>query len=143
MRGGAYGCSSSLNHLDGRFLLTSYRDPHIDQTLDLYRAAGGWLSALQLDDRALEQAKIGTLGKMDPPERPATMVSKSFFRHLVGLTYERRLSYWEQILETRLDHIHHFGHVLTKAMETETRVCTLSGPTGLDASRVPFRRTRL
>ena len=138
MRGGAYGCSATFSHLDGRFIFTSYRDPQLEQTLDRYRDSAVWLKELSMDSAALDQAKIGTLGKMDPPERPSSLVGKSFYRHLIGLTYEQRLTHWEQILDTRLEHVHAFGEALEQAMKQDARVCVLGGPHNLDAAAFSF-----
>lgn len=140
MQGGAYGCFSRLSDVKGRFVFTSYRDPHIDRTLDIYRTAGEWLSSLDISPETLEQAIIGTVGKMDPPERPSSQVYKSFYRHLIGLHYERRLQRWQEIMDTRLSHVHHFGQTLTQAMQEQEHICTLSGAKNLDGSKIPFTR---
>jgi Zn-dependent M16 (insulinase) family peptidase len=138
MQGGAYGCSSSFSHLDGRFVFSSYRDPHIKQSLDIYRKSGAWLKNLHLDETALEQAKIGSLGKMNPPELPSGLVSKTFFRHLIGLSYEQRLLFWEELHETRLSHIHAFGDLLDQSLLQQEYVCVLGGLKAITESTIPF-----
>jgi len=139
MQGGAYGCSGSFSHLERYFVLTSYRDPHIDRTLDLYRRGGEWLQKLELSSGALEQAVIGTIGKLAPPERPSTLVSKGFFRYLIGLDHNTRKRFWQDIHDTTPDHIHAFGAALSAAMEETEQVCVLGGPTALTKSPIPFQ----
>jgi len=143
MQGGAYGCSSSFSHLDRTFVLSSYRDPHIDRTLDLYRKAGEWLQQRSLSTDALEQAVIGTLGKLSPPERPSTLVSKGFFRHLIGLQHETRERFWREIRETTPKQLHAFGASLSHAMESHHAICVLSGATAFEHSSLSFQRTQI
>lgn len=131
MQGGAYGSSSSFSHLNGQFVFTSFRDPHVKQTLDIYRNAGTWLAGLKLDSRELEQAVIGTLGKLDPPERPSSLVSKTFFRHLLGLRHKQRLEFWRQIRGTGPEHLRAFGALLAEQMDRHHRVSVLGGSTAL------------
>lgn len=138
MQGGAYGCSSAFTHLDRLFVLTSYRDPHIDRTLDLYRRGGEWLQQLSLTPSSLEQAVIGTIGKLSPPERPTTLVSKSFFRHLIGLTHETRQRFWREVRETNPDHLHAFGEAVSEAIHQRETVCVLGGSDAVRNSRLPF-----
>ena len=143
MQGGAYGCSSSYSTLNNLFVLTSYRDPQIDRTLDLYREGGLWLQKLSLSPDALEQAVIGTLGKLTPVELPSSLVSKSFFRHLIGLDFPTRERFYAEVAETTQAHIHAFGAALTEAMSREHRICVLGGPTAVDASSTDFRRLQV
>ncbi|WFB34639.1 insulinase family protein [Kiritimatiellota bacterium B12222] len=134
MRGGAYGSSCSYSHLDGMLIFTSYRDPQLDQTLDIYRATGEWLQNLNLSSSDLEQAIIGTIGKMSPPERPASLVAKSFFRSLIGLTHETREQFWQEILETTPQHLHAYGKAISEALQKESRICILGGQKALSHS---------
>ncbi|MGA0334593.1 MAG: hypothetical protein ACO3NW_11670, partial [Kiritimatiellia bacterium] len=143
MKGGAYGSSCSYSHLDGTLCFSSYRDPHLDQTLTLYLQAGDWLKSLSLDREALEQAVIGTLGKMSPPEKPSSTVSKSFFRHLIGLEHSRREQFWREIQETTSDHLAAYGEALQQAVDRETRICVLGGESALNASSRKLQITRL
>jgi len=143
MKGGAYGSSCSYTHLDGTLTFSSYRDPHLDQTLNLYLQAGTWLKNLQLSKEDLEQALIGTLGKMAPPERPSSMVSKSFFRHLIGLRHAQREQFWREILETTPSHLHAYGDALTEAFSKEQRICVLGGQVALEESEHHLHITKL
>ncbi len=143
MRGGAYGSSCSFSHLDGQFTFTSYRDPHIRQTLDTYRGAGDWLQELDLSASDLEQAVIGTLGKLSPPERPSSQVSKNFFRHLLGLSFAQRQQFWQDIRDTTPEHLRAFGAQLTQALENQSRVCVLGGDTAFTRSGLPFELIHL
>ena len=53
--GGAYGGGCSLNPVSGAFAFSSYRDPNLQDTLDIYGKAVEQLDALELTDEALEQ----------------------------------------------------------------------------------------
>jgi Zn-dependent M16 (insulinase) family peptidase len=143
MQGGAYGCSSSFSHLERTMIFTSYRDPHLTRTLDLYRKSGIWLQQLEISTDALEQTVIGTLGKLSPPERPSTLVTKSFFRHLIGLEHDTRQRFWDDIHQTTPRHLHAFGRALTEALQQTERLCVLGNADGQKKSGIPFRSLQL
>lgn len=134
MKGGAYGSSSSYSHLDGSLVFSSYRDPHLDQSIEIYKKAGDWLQNLSLSQVDLEQSLIGTLGKMSPPERPSSLVSKNFFRQLIGLKHSRRERYWREILETKPEHLKAYGAAISEALAQETRICVLGGKASISES---------
>ena len=143
MQGGAYGSSCSYAHLDGLLVFSSFRDPHLDKTLDIYRGAGKWLSDLTFGKDDLEQAVIGTLGKMAPPEKPSSQVSKSFFRHLLGLEHAKREQFWQEILETTPAHLKAYGNAITQALQARESISVLGGEKALTKSKANLLLTRL
>lgn len=143
MQGGAYGSSCSYSHLEGLVVFTSFRDPHLDKTLDLYRQAGKWLSELPLAHDDLEQAVIGTLGKMAPPEKPSSQVSKSFFRHLLGMEHSKREQFWQEILETTPAHIKAYGDALTRGLQQQQTISVLGGEKALSQSQAKLQLMRV
>ena len=134
MKGGAYGSSSGYNHLEGYLIFTSYRDPHLDQTLETYQATGEWLQNISLSKNDLEQAIIGTLGKMSPPERASSLVSKSFFRKLMGLDHLKREQFWGEILETTPEHLKAYGAAISEALAMGSRISVLGGKKAITGS---------
>jgi Zn-dependent M16 (insulinase) family peptidase len=64
--GGAYGGFSMINP-NGTFLLCSYRDPNLEQTLDTYAATPDYLKSFEADSTAMTRYIIGTVSNLDQP----------------------------------------------------------------------------
>ncbi len=125
VRGGAYGASCSLDRITGTFNFTSYRDPHVLQTLEIYRNAGTWLKNHRQSEADLEQTKIGALGAMSRSRHAETAAYHSLYRHLIHYTPEMRQTQWEEVRATESHHVHDFGARLEEALARETRASIL------------------
>lgn len=131
VRGGAYGASCSCNRLNGVFSFTSYRDPHVERSLETYKHAAQWLAALDLSGGDLEQAVIGALGSLVRPRHPADESYVALMRHLTGFTAAHRRQQWEEVRTTSAADLRRIGQELLGALETDARVCVLGSRTRL------------
>ena len=136
VRGGAYGASCSFDRINRIFSFTSYRDPHVEQSLRTYRDAARWLAELTLSGTDLEQAVIGTLGTLSRPRHPAQESYSALIRHLTGLTPELRQQQWDEVRGTTLRDLRSTGEALVHALETESRVCVLGSRNRLNSPRL-------
>ena len=66
VKGGAYGCMSSFNKL-GEGYFVSYRDPHLKNTLEIYKGVTEYLRNFDVSDRDMTKFIIGTISNMDQP----------------------------------------------------------------------------
>jgi len=110
--GGAYGGGCSLNPTSGAFAYSSYRDPNLQDTLDIYSDTPKLLSELELTDEALEQAIVGAVGDLDGPLTPDQKGLRALTWHLCGQTTANRQLYRDQMLSTSRADFHNFGDVL-------------------------------
>ncbi|MBX0329162.1 insulinase family protein [Oscillochloris sp. ZM17-4] len=99
VQGGAYGGFCGFNRNTGVFTYTSYRDPNLLATLDIYDRTGDFLRGLALDKMALERAIIGTISDIDGYQLPDAKGSTAMWRHLLGATDAYRQGLREQILD--------------------------------------------
>jgi Zn-dependent M16 (insulinase) family peptidase len=125
VRGGAYGASCNFDRINRVFSFTSYRDPHVERSLDTYRRAAEWLANLDISGSDLEQAVIGTLGTLSRPRHPASESHTALMRHLTGLTHEHRQQQWDEVRATTAEDLRRVGRDLLQALDTEARVCVL------------------
>jgi hypothetical protein len=70
VKGGAYGvfCQFMRN---GEGFFTSYRDPELGKTLEVYRKASDYLRQWDEEERELLKTIIGTISGIDTPKTPA------------------------------------------------------------------------
>ncbi len=68
--GGAYGGGSTANVIQGYFRFHSYRDPHINETLEAFKAAIQTIVSGDFSDDDLIEAKLELVQAMDGPVSP-------------------------------------------------------------------------
>lgn len=66
-KGGAYGAMASYSGLEGLFSMMTYRDPNPNNSLNVMRNAGQWISSQQFSKSDLEEAKISIFKGVDAP----------------------------------------------------------------------------
>ncbi|ELP93654.1 presequence protease, putative [Entamoeba invadens IP1] len=79
VEGGTYGVYA-LYQADGVFVFYSYRDPHIFETLDIYKQIPELIEHFSLDEKILENYLIGIFADIDKPRNAETLLqfSKTF-----------------------------------------------------------------
>ncbi|CAM2057905.1 presequence protease [Desulfovibrionales bacterium] len=119
-QGGAYGVACLLDQAVGTVTLVSYRDPHVDKTLNTFDASAAFLKELSytLDKEELAKAIIGSIGEIDSYLLPDAKGLVSMIRLLRGDEYARRQRIREQVLTTQPKDFAIFGDYLAQAAAT-------------------------
>jgi len=119
--GGAYGGGCSFNPVSGGFAFSSYRDPNLVGTLDIYDGTVGVLEGLEIDDAALEQCIVGAAGDLDSPMTSQQIGSRALNYHLTGVTTEMRQQFRDEVIGTTRESFAAFAAKL-KGAETRTAI---------------------
>ncbi|MFH0911975.1 MAG: insulinase family protein [Planctomycetota bacterium] len=134
VKGGAYGGSARYRPYDAVFHFTSYRDPHIHETLEAFAGAADYVrSRMDLSPSAVEQAIVGTVKTLDRPIRPAAAGAVALARFLQGSTPERRRSFRKRLLALN-------GCDIRRAAEEHLAPALASAPISVLASREELER---
>ena len=120
--------------------MLSYRDPNTSKTLGVYRQAGEWLQQVTLDDEALLQAIIGTIGDIDGHQLPDARGFSACVRHLAGDDDQYRQQVRESILAVNRDDFVRYGSALT-TLSDHWRVVLLGGESNLSSELGLTERT--
>jgi len=99
VQGGAYGGSCRYEPLCGLFAFLSYRDPHLTETLDIYRHAVEAALKDRVPQDEMEKAVIGAIGALDRPLDPAGRGYTALIREFAGLTDADRSRFRGEILD--------------------------------------------
>ncbi len=99
--GGAYGSYCSLNDRSGVFTFASYRDPGMQNTIDVYDRSANFLDDLTLSCPELDKAIVGTISEMDAPEPASAKGYKDTLRYLSGFTDADRQKFRDEVLATQ------------------------------------------
>jgi hypothetical protein len=98
VQGGAYGGMCQYDPMNGLFAFLSYRDPHLLETLDVYRRAVDNMINERIAAEDLEKAVIGAIGALDRPMDPAGRGFTALIRTFAGLTDADRQAFRDGVL---------------------------------------------
>lgn len=85
VKGGAYGCMSGFTRRGDSFF-TSYRDPNLAKTNEVYEGTVEYLRNFEVEERDMTKYIIGTISNMDTPLTPSSRIQRSLYAYLTGLT---------------------------------------------------------
>ena len=84
VKGGAYGCMCSFNR-SGNAYFTSYRDPNLLETYEIYKEAPDYVRSFEADERDMMKYIIGAISRMDSPLTPSADGNFSLICYLMGI----------------------------------------------------------
>lgn len=87
VKGGAYGCGGSFMR-NGNVYFSSYRDPNLEKTKEVYEKIPEYLQNFAADEREMTKYIIGTISELDTPMNPAAKGMRSVTAYFTGITYE-------------------------------------------------------
>ena len=81
MLGGAYGCGCSVTRR-GDVMFSSYRDPNLKRTSDVYLNAPEYIAKFDASEREMRKYIIGTISNMDTPMSAADRSGREFTQYM-------------------------------------------------------------
>ncbi len=110
--GGAYGAPFRITNEGVMF--SSYRDPHLNNSMKVYREAGEYFKNLELTETEFNNYIIGTISSMDMPktaEQKCVMAVNNMIAHITDKDRQTRR---DEVLSAKLSEINALGDMLTK-----------------------------
>ena len=130
MQGGAYGAFMPYNAHSGVVAFCSYRDPNLENTLNVYDQAADYLADLPLTQDQVEKAIIGVIGNVDSYQLPDAKGRTALTRYLLGTTDEYRQKRRNEILDTTVEDFRQFAKSL-KVITDEGHVVVVGSADGI------------
>lgn len=127
VQGGAYGGMCAFDQRSGVFTFASYRDPNLENSLEIYKETGEYLKNLTLSEDELTRSLIGAIGTLDSYQLPDAKGFSSCMRHLLDYTDAERQQLRDEVLATTQEHFNAFGETLIKAFKNSA-VSVLCSP---------------
>jgi len=125
-QGGAYGAFCRFGRHSGVFTYSSYRDPNLMQTLDVFDQTAAFLRSADLSQDELTKSIIGAIGSLDAYQLPDAKGYTSMARRLLGETDAERQEYRDQVLGSTAADIRAFADALDAA-SAQSRIVVLGG----------------
>ena len=140
VKGGAYGCMSGFKR-SGESYFVSYRDPHLERTLDVYEGIPEYVRTFQADEREMTKYIIGTISGKDVPRTPQMQGSISKTAYFCGITEEMVQKERDQILHADVEDIRNLAP-LVEAILSDDAVCVVGSETAIEKEREIFKEIK-
>ncbi len=135
VKGGAYGAGFTKDpHRDMCF--HSYRDPHVDETLERFAEAADALATSDMTAEDLEGFIIGAVSAFDAPVRPRALINAQRVQYLMSRDPEARYVRRAQALATTPEHVRELGTILAVAVP-HMHSCTVGNADIINAATSP------
>ena len=135
VKSGAYGCRASYAQSLGLFSVSSYRDPRIRGTLDVFaRIPEHVAKDMDFSKDAVEQSIIGALKALDRPIRPEGAVATALDRHLSGIDEAFRRRFRERLLAVGADDLRRASDEILRPGLAAAPTCIVAGREKLETA---------
>ncbi len=136
VKGGAYGCMCGFS-ISGNAYLTSYRDPNLKETYDIYAGAADYLRNIELDERELTKFIIGAVGAMDAPMTPSMKGSRSLAAYLNGRSYDQIQKNRDELLCATVESIREQADAVEAVVNADC-ICVVGSESSIMAEKDRF-----
>lgn len=137
VRGGAYGGWSYFGY-DGLVCFSSYRDPNIKETLDVFDNTIEYLENFNEDDDTMLKYIIGTISSKDQPLTAAQKGQVAINRLIMGRTFDEIQRERDQILNTTAADIRAYADMMRKFKEKSV-YCVYGGEEKINENAKLFK----
>ncbi len=96
--GGAYGSDASYDPGSATFTFSSFRDPNIDKTFNVFKEAAESVAEGRFTDEQVSEAKLAILQDMDSPVAPGNRGNVGYSLLRSGKTETMRLAFRHKLL---------------------------------------------
>lgn len=136
VKGGAYGVACQFNREKEGFF-TSYRDPKLSATLDVYKGAAQYLENYTAEEREITKTIIGTISGMDTPLTPNMKGRRSISAYFTGMRLEELQEERDQVLHCSQEDIRSLAPVI-KAVAGEGNICVIGNEQKIEQEKELF-----
>ncbi|MGC9520011.1 MAG: insulinase family protein [Desulfuromonadaceae bacterium] len=125
-KGGAYGGLASNSSDGGIFCMLSYRDPHLERTLDVYTRALQWVEGGTFGAQEIKEAVLSVFSSHDRPKAPSGRAANEFAAQLQGLTYPLRQEFRTNLLKVTREDLIRVAHTYLSNTQSPEAISIIS-----------------
>ncbi|MDA8133378.1 MAG: insulinase family protein [Desulfobacteraceae bacterium] len=131
-KGGAYGGFAVYNTEEGLFSFGSYRDPHIQRTLDVYKRACDFIISGDYSGTDVKEAILQVCSEIDKPETPGPAAMKAFYRDITKLDDTIRRKFKDALLQLNKKRIKNIAETYFSCDDSLKGTAVISSRTNLE-----------
>ena len=124
----------------GEGYLTSYRDPNLKETNEIYEGIVEYLEHFEVDDRDMTKYVIGTISDMDVPYPPSTKGSRGLSAYLSGVDEGMMQQERDEILNATKDDIRALAPIVKAVLATGS-LCVIGNEEKIEANKALLHET--
>ena len=136
VKGGAYGCMSGFMR-NGDSYFTSYRDPNLGKTNEIYEKTPGYLKNFDADERDMTKYIIGTISDLDTPLNPSAKGSRSLSAYLTGVTYADVQKERDEVINAEPENIRALADLI-EAVLADHNLCVIGNEDAVKKEKALF-----
>ena len=136
MKGGAYGCGFQTTR-QGNTRFYSFRDPHIDETIDRFMNAGDWLCAFEPSESEMCGYVVSTAASFDAPVKTRELIRRQDGQFMAGYTPEDRMRIRDEVVATTPQDLRDLGNAVRAVAQAAPR-CTFGNREIIEKSEAGF-----
>ena len=122
---------------NGDAYFTSYRDPNLKSTNEIYEGIPAYLRAFDADERDMTKYIIGTISNIDQPMTPATKGDRSMNLYMNHVSAEMIRKEREQILTANQEDIRALAGV-ARAVLANDQICVIGNEAKIEEEKELF-----
>jgi Zn-dependent M16 (insulinase) family peptidase len=143
IKGGAYGGGCRYSGWERTFHMSSYRDPAVKRTLDVYKGLRDHIAKTEWSQTDIDRAIIGTAKDGERPFRPGSATGGALWRYLCGDTKELREARHAAVLRATPKEVKRSLLELIEANLAQASVCVVSSREKLENANKEMPNTPL
>lgn len=136
VKGGAYGCMCNFGK-SGDCYFVSYRDPNLENTLNVYKNAADYIASFDVDERSMTQFVIGAISDLDTPMNPAAKGLFSLSGYLTGVTDEMLQQERNEIISADGEKLRKCAEIV-RSFVTEQCICAVGNAEKIEKDKKLF-----
>lgn len=140
VKGGAYGCGGGFMR-SGNVYFSSYRDPNLEKTNEIYDHMPDYIRAFCADERDMTKYIIGTVSELDTPLNPAAKGMRSLTAYLMQVDYEDVQRERDEIIGATQEEIRKTAE-LVEAVLSQKNFCVIGNEEKIMDQKDMFFETR-
>lgn len=111
VKGGAYGALTAFSN-SGNFFAGSYRDPNLQNTLQVYAKTPEYLRSFNLEKAEFTRLLIGAFGQLDKPLSPEEKAEIALARYYSGISHERIQEIRSGLYNVKLEDVNSYANLI-------------------------------
>ncbi len=141
VKGGAYGCMCSFGRLGDSFFV-SYRDPHLEETNQVYEGIPAYLRDFDADEHEMTKYIIGAISELDTPLTPAGKGQRSLNAYFGGISYEQAQKERDEILQATPEDIRALSELVQSILDDDA-LCVVGNEGKIKENEKMFGSVRM
>ncbi|MCH3951131.1 MAG: insulinase family protein [Acidaminococcus sp.] len=137
VQGGAYGCGTRFDS-NGNVYFSSYRDPKLVETLQVYRDLPEFLEHFEASEREMTKYVIGTISLIDTPLTTAMHLEKAITTYMRGLPEAYAQQTRDEVIDCKAEDIRALAPLVRDVLK-DNYYCVVGSQTAIEAHKDLFK----